>query len=200
MTFDRGKHRQRRRDDGIAVEQRRADDAEQRDDAGGLADPADRARGQRHQRQRAALAVIVGAQQDEHVFQGDDDEQRPQDQRHARRARCRASSRLAVRVRRGDHRLAQRVKRAGADIAIDDTDTAQEPAPRSRRENALRRCRLPALRSRAGALALSVMNAETGPCLLLMSRRGCRAAPIHPSRCGVMGDAAATVPGAGSRR
>ena len=81
-AFDRGQHRQCRRDDGIAIEQRRADDAEQRDDAGGLADAADGARGQRHQRERAALPVVVGAQQDHDVFQRDDDEQRPQDQRH----------------------------------------------------------------------------------------------------------------------
>ena len=33
--------------------------------------PAERARRQRGQRQRAALAVIVGAQQDQHVFQRD---------------------------------------------------------------------------------------------------------------------------------
>ena len=43
--------------------------------------PAERARRQRRQRQRAAFAVVVGAQQDEHVFDRDDDDQRPQDQR-----------------------------------------------------------------------------------------------------------------------
>ena len=42
--------------------------------------PAKRPLAQRHQRQRAAFAVIVGAQQQQHVFGGHDDEQRPQDQ------------------------------------------------------------------------------------------------------------------------
>jgi len=36
---------------------------------------------ERHQRQRAALAVVVRAQQEQHVFCRDDDKERPQDQR-----------------------------------------------------------------------------------------------------------------------
>ena len=36
---------------------------------------------ERHQRQRSALAVVVGAQQHQHVFRGHHDYQRPQDQR-----------------------------------------------------------------------------------------------------------------------
>ena len=63
QAFDRRQHRQRRRDHGVAVEQRGADDAEQHDDAARLW-PSARVR-QRHQRQRAALAVVVGAQQDD---------------------------------------------------------------------------------------------------------------------------------------
>jgi hypothetical protein len=35
---------------------------------------------QRHQRERTALAIVVGAQQQQDIFRGDDDEQRPQDQ------------------------------------------------------------------------------------------------------------------------
>ena len=50
----------RRGDDRVAVEQRRAgDDAEQHDAPAAL---GDRALRQRHQRQRAALAIVVGAQ------------------------------------------------------------------------------------------------------------------------------------------
>ena len=89
--------------------------------------PAERARGQRHQRQRAAFAVVVGAQQDQHVFGGDDQEQRPDDQRqdaeHHRLAR-----RIAGPDRR-QHRLAQRVERAGADVAVDDADAAERERP-----------------------------------------------------------------------
>ena len=62
----------------IAEEHRGADDAEQQHERRA---PAERARRQRGQRERAALAVIVGAQQDQHVFDRHDDDQRPQDQR-----------------------------------------------------------------------------------------------------------------------
>ena len=61
-AFDRRQHRERRRDDRIAIEERSADDAKERDSRGRLADPADRTRRQRHQRERATLAVIVGPQ------------------------------------------------------------------------------------------------------------------------------------------
>ncbi len=88
---------------------------------------ADRALRQRHQRQRAALAIVVGAQQDHDVFQRHHDDQRPQDQReHAEHglrvdAACRAAGR--------DHGFAQRVERAGADVAIDDADAAERQRP-----------------------------------------------------------------------
>ena len=38
--------------------------------------------GKRHQGQRAAFAAVVGAQDQHRVFQRDDEDQRPQDQRH----------------------------------------------------------------------------------------------------------------------
>ena len=43
--------------------------------------PAERAKRERRERERAALAVVVGAQQNQDVFEGDDDDQRPHDQR-----------------------------------------------------------------------------------------------------------------------
>ncbi len=73
-TFDRGQHRNRRRDHGIADEHRGADDAQRQQRP---ASAAQRTLTQRHQRKRAALAVIVGAQQQQHVFRGDDDEAAP---------------------------------------------------------------------------------------------------------------------------
>ncbi|MCY1309676.1 hypothetical protein D9M70_597940 [compost metagenome] len=76
---------------------------------------------QRQQRERAALPLIVGAQQKQHIFDRDDDRQRPDHQRdqaddldigHAV-ARDRAQ------------RFAKGIERAGADIAIDDPDGAE---------------------------------------------------------------------------
>ena len=40
----------------------------------------ERARGQRGERKRAAFAVVVGPEQDQHIFQRNDDDQRPEDQ------------------------------------------------------------------------------------------------------------------------
>ena len=65
----------------------------------------------------------------EHVFDGDHDDQRPQDQReHAEHdvARDRAD---AARRRHG---LAKRIERAGADVAIDDADAAERQRPEAR--------------------------------------------------------------------
>ena len=63
--------------------------------------------GQRHQRQRPALAPVVGAQHEGDIFDGDDERQRPDDQRQhaehvvARRPARRRSRRAAP---RGRHR------------------------------------------------------------------------------------------------
>ena len=120
QAFDRRQHRQRRRDHRVAIEQRAADDAEQRD-RGDAA--AERTLRQRHQRQRAALAIVVGAQQDHDIFQRDHDDQRPQDQRqHADDNRF---GHGALGPGGRDDRLAQRVQRAGADVAVDDADAAE---------------------------------------------------------------------------
>ncbi len=119
-AFDRRQHRERRRDHGVAVEQGAGNDAEQ--DDGGPAG-ADCALGQRHQGQRAALAVVVGTEQDHDVFERHHDDERPQDQReHAEHRRRR---RYSLRARSRHHRLAERVERAGADIAVDDADAAE---------------------------------------------------------------------------
>ena len=78
QTFDRRQHRDRGRDEGIAEEHRGPDHAEHEDQRGA---PAERAHRKRRERERAALPVIVGAQQDQHVFRGHHQEQRPQDHR-----------------------------------------------------------------------------------------------------------------------
>ena len=68
--------------------------------------------------------VIVGAQQDQHVFERDDDDQRPEDEReHAEHGLARR--RVPPADGRGD-RFAQRIERARADVAVDDADAARQ--------------------------------------------------------------------------
>ena len=122
-TFDRGQDRERRRDHGVAVEQRRADDAAQRDDIGA---PAQRALRQRHQGERSALPVVVGPQQHDDVFERDGDDQRPQDERQDAEYGRRVHR--AAGLDGGGDRLAQRIERAGADVAVDDADAADREA------------------------------------------------------------------------
>jgi hypothetical protein len=61
----------RGRDHRIAIEQRGADHTEQYDRE---AFSSERTTGESHQSQGAALAVIVGAEQDDHVFNCGDEE------------------------------------------------------------------------------------------------------------------------------
>ncbi len=69
---------------------------------------------QRHQRQRAAFALVVGPQHEGHVFDRDDEGECPHDQRQD--AQYLAAHHDAV-SRRGVQRLAEGVDRAGADVA-----------------------------------------------------------------------------------
>ena len=124
-SFHRRQHRDRRRDQGVAVEQCGADNAEQ-DDSQALA--AERAIGERHQGERAAFAVIVGAEQDQHVFHGDDEDQRPDDERQ--NAEDHRLGRGLATARRRQHGFAQGIERARADVAVDDADTAERQAPK----------------------------------------------------------------------
>ncbi len=74
---------------------------------------------ERHQRQNAALPVIVGAHDHGDIFDRGGDQQRPDDQReHADRRRRRGASRPFERGFQG-------VERAGADVAVDDAERAQ---------------------------------------------------------------------------
>ena len=72
---------------------------------------------QRHQRQDATLAAIVRAHDQDDVFQRDDNDQRPEDQRqHAHDFNpCRRGG-----VEQLQARL-EGIERTGADIAVDDT-------------------------------------------------------------------------------
>jgi len=74
QPLHRREHRDCRRDDGIAVEQGDAHHAERDDEAARM---AERPLGQGDQGGCAALAVVVGAHDDEHVFQRNDEDEGP---------------------------------------------------------------------------------------------------------------------------
>ena len=127
QAFHRRKHGNRGRDHRVAVEHGRADDAEHHHRATTFREAA---LGERHQRQRPAFAVVVRAQQDDDVLDGDDEHERPDDQRqHAENGLARHVDHVArfrvVSTGSGQQCLAKRVERAGADVAVDDPDTAQ---------------------------------------------------------------------------
>jgi hypothetical protein len=85
--------------------------------------------GERHERQRAAFALVVGHQQDGDVFDRDDEDQGPQNQRQNAEddvPRQRASP------RRRSRRLLERVEGAGTNIAVDDPDGAERKGPEAR--------------------------------------------------------------------
>ena len=120
-TLDRGEHRNRGRDHPVAVEHRRAENAQthQPPSRAALAQAARNQRGQRHD---AALAVIVCAHDQCDVLERHDDHDRPEDHRQD-----------AVDVRLGQREpmrsgeaLAQRIERAGPDVAKDDADGSDD--------------------------------------------------------------------------
>ena len=123
-------HRDGRRQHAVAVEERRAEHAD--DDEAGLPARLRHPVDQGNQRHDAALAVVVDSQDQEHVLQRDDHEQRPDDQRQ----------RAVDAKRRRRHRMVaaedqlDRVERARADVAVDDAQRAErerERAPRADR-------------------------------------------------------------------
>ena len=120
-----GQHRDRRRDHRLAGEQRRAADAEQKGDPGLT---TERGLRQRHQRQNAALAAVVGAHHEEDVFDRDREDER-EDQQRDRADDARFRQHVGLNLM--GERLAQRVERAGSDIAVNDADRADDQAEQS---------------------------------------------------------------------
>ncbi|MCY1377042.1 hypothetical protein D9M69_645850 [compost metagenome] len=125
QAFDRRQHRDGRRDHAVAVEERSAEDA---DDQQQLAQPrlvGHGLGGQREHRDQAALAFVVGAQHEHDVLDGDDDREGPEEHRQD-----------AVDVLHGERHMAvtedflDRIENAGADVAIDDADGADDEAGR----------------------------------------------------------------------
>ena len=86
QSLDRAQDGNRRRYRAVAVEQGRADEADHDHGRPPFVAPGAPRADQREQRQNAAFAVVVGAHDEDRVFDRDDDDQRPEDQRHACRA------------------------------------------------------------------------------------------------------------------
>ena len=117
---------------------------------------------QSHQRDDAALAVIVDAHGEVDVFDRRNDEQGPQDQRKRAERRGRVGMGAGV-VEHGF----QRVKRAGADIAEDDPERGQAHRRQARfrgrlQSGFLRRHAFSCFPSAARAAALAPPIPETG--------------------------------------
>ena len=123
-AFHRRQDGQGRRDHRIAVEERRRDDTEHRDQRRRAPEAL---LGERHQGQRAALTAVVGAGEDQHVFDRHDDDQGPEDERED--AQHTGGRDASVTARGDPHRLAKGVEGARADIAIDDTDGPDSQSP-----------------------------------------------------------------------
>ena len=121
QALDRRQHRDRRRDHRVAVEQRGREHAEH-DQAGGPSSCSPRLREISASRaKRAALALVVGAHRDEHIFDRHDQHQRPEDQaEHAEDVQRVDRQRV-----RPDEAFLHRVERRRADIAVDDADRAE---------------------------------------------------------------------------
>ena len=125
-ALDGRQHADRRRDHPVAEQQRRAEQPEQHQDPGSR--PCRRRRrllrrDQCGEREDAALAVVVGPQHQQHVLDGDDDHERPHDDRH-RPHHVHPIDGQAVAL--ADERLADRVQRARAEVAVDDAERADD--------------------------------------------------------------------------
>ncbi|MNJ66588.1 hypothetical protein D3C77_626780 [compost metagenome] len=117
-------HRDCRGDHAVAVEQRRAKQAEQHQHPAQTRIGCRRAPRQSGQRHDAALALVVGTQHEQYVFDRDHPDQRPEHQRQ--------NAQHAVMV--GLHAVMtgedffEGVQRAGADVAINHADGGDEQA------------------------------------------------------------------------
>ena len=120
QPLHRREHRDGRRQHRVPIEERRREHAEHHQPRGPSPLP-ERARDQCEQGEGAALPLIVGPHRDQHIFEGDDQHQRPEDQAdHAENVQPVDRQRV-----RPDKALFHRVERRGADIAIDDADRAE---------------------------------------------------------------------------
>jgi len=119
--FDGGQHRDGRRNDAVAVEQRRAEQPQQHQRArlSGIARVALHQRDQRHD---AAFAIVIGAHDEGGVFHRHHQHQGPEDQRQDAEDVVRRDGHWMVRP--AEHFL-DGIQRAGADIAVHHAEGSQ---------------------------------------------------------------------------
>ncbi len=127
QALDRRKHRNRRSDHRVAEKERRGGDSEQ-DQAAGPFASAERALDEREQREAAAFAFVVRAQDDADIFDRDDQHQRPEHEAEHAENMQRIDAQGMVR----DEDFLHRVERRGADVAEHHPDRAQRKTGRAR--------------------------------------------------------------------
>jgi hypothetical protein len=118
-AFHGTQHRNGWCDDAVAVEQRgsdQPDDQQRGAPASGRRTPHIE---KRQQRDNAALAAVVGAHDQDGVFERDDHDQRPEDHRRD------ANDGFGRDLSGGICGLLEPIERAGADVAVDDAERRQ---------------------------------------------------------------------------
>jgi len=126
QALDRAEHRDGRGDHAVAVEQRGGEDAEHGHEPGGRRIPG-QLRDAGEQGQAAALAPVVGPHDDGDVFQGHQRHDGPENQRQ-NAENARRLHRDGVMPGEG---FLERVQGAGADVAEDDPDGADDQRRRT---------------------------------------------------------------------
>ncbi len=119
QPFDGREHGNGGRDQRVTEEECGARDGE---DEQRLGPSSDGALGEGEERERAAFAVVIGAQDQDHVFERDDDEERPEEERDDADDFGRGD---AVGAGPGE-RFAQGVERACPDVAVHDPHRSED--------------------------------------------------------------------------
>ena len=116
--LDGAEHGDRRREGSVRVQERRAENAQDDHDAAGRKPPRQATTvHKRHQGEHTAFALVVGANDHDVILDGDDDHERPEHHRHDAEHVARRDADAVGAV----ERLADRVQRAGPDVAVHDT-------------------------------------------------------------------------------
>ncbi len=117
QSFDRAQHGNRRSDHPIGIEERSAEQPEQKQ----VFPPVHHFTDQRREGENAALAPVIGAQDEDEVFDRNDEEERPKDEREHPKDVGRAGMHGVLPVKA----LAQGVKWTRADVAVNDPEAGE---------------------------------------------------------------------------